>query len=71
MMLTLLLAENPLSYEYAAGVLVLLVLLFLVFAVWGVRVLTREADPTSVKGLLLLVAAVLLPVLVYHWLLGN
>jgi hypothetical protein len=52
--------------------LVSIVILFLfalpsiVLTVWGARILSREADPTSVKGLLLIVAAVLLPVLVFH-----
>ena len=71
MLLTILLAENPLSYEYAFVVLLLLVLVFLVLEVWGVRILLRDEDPTRVRGLLFMVAGVVVPQLLYEWLLGS
>jgi hypothetical protein len=47
-------------------VLFLFMLPSMSLVIWGIRILSREADPTSVKGLLPIVAAVLLPVLVFH-----
>jgi hypothetical protein len=71
MLLTLLLAENPLSYKYAPVGLLLLMLLFLLLEVWGIRILLRDEDPTRVRGILLMVAGVVLPQLLYEWLLGS
>ena len=71
MLLTLLLEENPLSYEYAPIVLLVFVLVFLVLEVWGIRILLRDEDPTRVRGLLLMVAGVVVPQLLYEWLLGS
>lgn len=68
MLLLLLLSGDPYILGLVFAGLALLLFLGISLFLWGVRILSRKANPTRAKGLLLIAAAVLLTVGGYYWL---